>query len=699
MSKPIAGQVMLGIAILLAAVIGGNFPTDATQLSPDSLWQNLLAGNPALFCSGLVALLACGALVYALSTRRVIQVPFQQTLFVCVFFVAAILISMMFSSYRWPAMYTSLQWMTYVIAMGAAAALAGRQQGAIGILGALTVGCTIVSLQGVLEYAGMRAIDPNWRIFASWMNPNALAGMLLLGFFSALGLLSALKRVQSLLAGIAATFIGVAILLTQSKGGLLAMGVGIVGFAALTLGWTWTHPPRLKRFAPIAVVLVVVVAFTSLLQMTASRPADSQGGSMLGRVSAAGAQSGQSSGFRKQLWKGSIELMKQNPLGTGGGSYQFVSTKPGLTTATPVAHQSFLQIGVEFGVLALAAFLALGALWFRDMFRGARKLPPEQNILRAGVVAAVLASGVHSLIDSDLSYYGSGLAFFVLLGVGLQLCADGVTPEAIPKGPRIMGILTATVVPLALLWFGYQEALQAGVRGAIAEQKYEAALKGVEGLEQSASADGETWYLKGFVSRNVKDRVEAFQAAADLSPWPKYYRALARAQAEAGTPAGAVSSLEQALRVDPNNMLALKQLIDVHLMMGNPREAKIAAQRLVDVEKSTYYTVRAIPEDIPTETFEARLYLAKTESDPRKQIEYLSPAMEGFRRYIGNTLPNILQGRFPGETKDSARAALFKAQEIADILVQASQEVRDDVTLKDAGTFQEEVLKGLATTE
>lgn len=694
MTKPTVGQMLLMAALFLAAVIGGYFPTDALRLDPDALWSSLSNGQPPIFAHALIALFACGSLVWALATKRVVQVPFQQTLFVCVIFAATILLSMMFSTYRWQAFYTSLEWLSYLVAMGAAAALAGRQRGATYLLWALVAGCTLVSVLGILQYWVTSEKDPNWRIFGTWMNPNALAGMLLLGFFSALGLAAALKKRAALWAGACAHLIGVALLLTQSKGGLLALGIGLAAFAGLGIGWARQSKPLLKPRLPALIVALTFFLTAFGVQLYAAKSFGSET-AVLGRVSAAAAQSGQSAGFRKNLWKGSVALMKQYPLGTGGGAYQFVSTKPGLSTGTALTHQTYLQIGVEFGPLALLAFLALGLMWFRDMFRGARKLPPEQSLLRAGVVSAVAASCAHGFIDSDLSFYGNGVAFFILLGIGLQLCADGVTPEAIPNSPRLLGIGTAALIPLALMWFGYLEAQKAAAWGAVEKREIERAREIASSLQGLAGADGSVWYLSGLLEPTPVERIGAFQKAASLTPFPKYYRALARAQTEAGQPTAAIASLNLALAVDPNNMLALKQMIEVYVLMGNSADAKKTAERLVAVEQTSYYTVRSIPEDIPVETFEARLYLAKAEASPEKKIEWLKPAVEGFRHYLGNTLPGILQDRFPGESKETASAAVRVAREVGEVLAEAAQHAGDDATLKDAGAFQEEVLKAM----
>src|SRR5204862_536544 len=54
-------------------------------------------------------------------------------------------------------------------------------------------------------------------------------------------------------------------------------------------------------------------------------------------------QNEQSSGFRFLLWKGAAKLIKSNPIGYGIGTYRYESARPGYTTETQLAHNTFLQ--------------------------------------------------------------------------------------------------------------------------------------------------------------------------------------------------------------------------------------------------------------------------------------------------------------------------------------------------------------------
>src|SRR6185436_8012513 len=104
-----------------------------------------------------------------------------------------------------------------------------------------------------------------------------------------------------------------------------------------------------------------------------------------------------------------------------------------------------------------------------------------------------------------------------------------------------------------------------------------------------------------------------------------------REQRAAGNAGGASRSLSKALVRDPNNLLTLKALLELNLDLKNEEESLRVARRLVDVEKTTYFKTRALPELVPTETYFARKVLADHALTPKQKIELLEPAVEGLR--------------------------------------------------------------------
>ena len=245
----------------------------------------------------------------------------------------------------------------YAVAFLASCAIVGRKEGPKLLCAAFVAGCAVASLGGMWEYVTQP--DPAWRVMFHWENPNALAGVLVLGLFAALGLGFSSPRTISIIYLFAGGIIGSALLLTQSKGGLAGAFVG--GLALfMFLGAYVRSNIGLKVGYLVAPFVLAVVLFVGLTKVQksataapspdpATPPPPSGGPAPLGRVLNPMSTAEQSASFRFNLWKGCVALIKENPIGYGIGTYRFQSARPGNTSETKLAHNSFLQLAVEAG--------------------------------------------------------------------------------------------------------------------------------------------------------------------------------------------------------------------------------------------------------------------------------------------------------------------------------------------------------------
>jgi hypothetical protein len=78
---------------------------------------------------------------------------------------------------------------------------------------------------------------------------------------------------------------------------------------------------------------------------------------------------------------------------------------------------------------------------------------------------------------------------------------------------------------------------------------------------------------------------------------------------------------------------------------------------------------------VPTEPFEARIYMASKEPEPSKRIEYLRGALDGYVRYKALTVPRVLafdkEGLdYAGQSKGDADGHMSKARDVANELIE-----------------------------
>ena len=615
-----------------------------------------------------VAVLVLGGVAWTVGTNRVVQMPSAVYAGSLALLVSALGISIAVSEFRTVSIGAFLDWVIYAAALYLAVATLGRIKGPRALLETITAAAGVVALKGVYEFSVMRSLDPTHRIFADYNNPNALAGMLAMALPLALALACINKGPRRILNWAAAMAMIAALHLTKSTGGLLSAAIGVVAVIVLLLAW---HGG--KKVALLAVPFVAGAAFAGLLTVTTPQragqtpPAEQQ--AALAPIKNEQAGSAQ---YRVLLWKGAVQLIKQQPVGMGVGTYRFYSARSGLNEQTHLTHQTYLQVALEGGAIAILGLVALGVSWTIRMFVGARALDDQRNLLRAGVFAAVAAAGSNALFESNLFYFATGLVFFVLLGTGLQLAADGTSPESLPKGLRATVVVAFCGLPLiAALWAMYLENAKSDLLAAL-EKGDSAQIRDAESsLRSIAGYDGEAWYLLGWMfPATAEQRMEGYRKAVAFAPTSRHLRALAQAQRDLGQRQDALHTLDRALKDDPNNLRTLLLKMQIEDEDGAKEAAKDTARQLIAVEGTPYMQTRALAELVPTETYDARLYLAKHTEDSQERSRLLREAIDGFLRYKAITVPKVLEFakanlNFLSETRAIAEEKLARARDAA----------------------------------
>lgn len=651
---------LLLIALFLAPIIGGHVATDALPMT-GGLMQELMGGGALPLGSRMILCLFILVGLAAMGARnRVIQLPNIRIMAALAALVLLLGITPLLSAFRYVAFREWLSWLAYGATLFLVVGSVGRGKTAKAALAVLGAGCTVVALRGIVEYAGVMAEEPTYRIFAGWNNPNALAGVFLLGSLSLIGLGASEKAAARGVAWAAAALNVLGLMLTQSKGGYLAFGVGLVALIAMAA--LSRVPVRTWGASLLPVIVGVVLA----LGLGAAASQASKGGQALARITEAGSMAEQSVGFRQNLWKSALSIAQDYPVGTGVGTFRFYSAKPGLTDQTVFAHQTYLQLASEGGWLAMLAFFALAGIWATFMVRGGRNQPPHRVALKAGIFGAAMAFGAHGFIESNLSFFGLGIMFFALAGMGLQMASDATSPEALPQGVRSVAVLMFAILPLlGISTTAAAEMSKSNLLTSLAARDPEASISAAKAMENGLFGDPESIYLYGlYATGTPNERLIAMERAAAQYPIPRVLRGTAMAARDAGDLPKALSYTEMVFRYEPNNLRAWELKRDLQVSSGDLDAAKETARQTIEVEKTIAYQVRAIPEMIPTTTFEARLFLAEYETDEATKARLILEALEGLKRYAEITVPQIKrmtdggQPDYAGESKEDAQRKL-----------------------------------------
>ncbi len=257
--------------------------------------------------------------------------------------------------------------------------------------------------------------------FGPFINRHHFAGYMELTIALPLGLLfaGAVDREKKLLFIFIAGMMGVALVMTASRGGIISLVAEVIFFAIATAIWRKQsderHHRRLSRLKSVAVraglaMALLVSLFIGVMAL---------GGEMsINRLIVDSVNTNDPTTGRAHFWSVTLEIIKAHPfIGTGLGAFGVVYTRfdsrNGLFRLEQ-AHNDYLQVLSDGGIIGAALALAFVALLFYRGFVRAR----SRDDFRRGVALASLggcfAVLVHSFFDFTLHTTSNALLFLVL---------------------------------------------------------------------------------------------------------------------------------------------------------------------------------------------------------------------------------------------------------------------------------------------
>jgi len=128
---------------------------------------------------------------------------------------------------------------------------------------------------------------------------------------------------------------------------------------------------------------------------------------------------------RIEYWKAGIDIIKDYPL-LGVGLYNFGGVYPkyklDIAEETQLAHNNFIQVWAEQGVLGFVAFCLFWLVLFKKGVRGLKNVKHKIiYILGLGIFTGLILFVLHNLIDFDWYIPGLALSVFALIGMFLNI--------------------------------------------------------------------------------------------------------------------------------------------------------------------------------------------------------------------------------------------------------------------------------------
>lgn len=245
-------------------------------------------------------------------------------------------------------------------------------------------------------------------ILSDSVHPNIMATLLLLLLPLAVALCltywpshASGTGLPFVLAASASLLMGIAFLLTRSRGGYLAAATSII----LLLWWmSWRK----------TAVLLTLIAFISAIWLaTAVAPTSHQEITDTSTMA-----------FRLHVWRIASIMIADFPFtGAGMGTFNDVASRlyPFPPNTNPGTHNLFLQVAVDLGLFGLIAYISLVLL---TLYMGSRALQMVRQrqdkgmvAITGGSLAGFIGMLFHGLVDNTV--WGTRMAFIPWLVVGL----------------------------------------------------------------------------------------------------------------------------------------------------------------------------------------------------------------------------------------------------------------------------------------
>lgn len=266
-------------------------------------------------------------------------------------------------------------------------------------------------LQSVLSPLKIYGIYEASMPFGSFVNRHNFAAFMEMSMALPLGLLfvGAVAKDKRLLYITAVGLMGVSLLLSQSRGGLVAFLAQVIFLVILTTGTA--NKSRLGiRLALAALLLIAVVAGAFYVG----------GDTSLNRVAETAKSSDLTTG-RSQIWHVTLSVIGANmPFGAGlgafGVAYTPFDTMSGLERVEQ-AHNDYLQVLADAGIVGLI----IGLFFLFRLYVLGRAAVGIKNSYRRGIalgaLSGIFAILVHSIFDFVLHTTAVSVLFLMLIAM------------------------------------------------------------------------------------------------------------------------------------------------------------------------------------------------------------------------------------------------------------------------------------------
>ena len=246
--------------------------------------------------------------------------------------------------------------------------------------------------------------------FGPFVNRNHFAGFIgmVIPLSLGVGLMSRSLEKKIMYAFFSITMT-VALFFSLSRGGIVSFFAGIMVFAFVVFGKTYS----VRRLVPVFLFIIILASYLLYLGIAP----------IIDRFS----QTDVSNEQRLLAWQGVLSALKDYPVfGSGLGTFQYIFKiyKPdGLYLYWDHAHNDYLELLLEIGIVGTI----IVAIFFFFELKTILKTPWEgkEIYLHAAFLSSITTIAVQSVVDFNLQIPSNAIAIFLILGMAASLSRSG----------------------------------------------------------------------------------------------------------------------------------------------------------------------------------------------------------------------------------------------------------------------------------
>jgi hypothetical protein len=424
------------------------------------------------------------------------------------------------------------------------------------------------------------------RIFSTFLLPSHFAAFLGISIPVSLAFVLSSKGWIRYLFGLAVALQLFALYLTKSFSGLLSLILACGCFAFIYFGYVKRVQVRYLTSFFAALILVLGLIFAGLSLTRPDNPLASIENNPLV--------------LRALNWGTTVAMIRDNPwIGKGLDTFGFIypAYQTGGANVVHHAHNTYLQLGVEMGILGTAVFLWFACWWFwRTLYVMSKTKKKDQAIWLGCLMVAGMAFFIHHAFDFEFYIPSATLAGFAVLAmaIGAQK-KNRVYKIALKKSRRplltAVGFTVVLMVSLLLLvpFYGQMHFKKAQSLLKIAPYSADWTEEAAAEFKKAICLDpynSEYHYLYGvlLVQRlsHKKVGIDEVQEAIRLSPQRHYYHFdLGMIYLVSGEREKGLAEIKKASQLYPLNEDYHQWLRIVYLQMGK-RDLASQEERWID---------------------------------------------------------------------------------------------------------------------